>query len=309
MTPPTQPTISVYIPTRNRSTLLRRALASVFAQTHSPLEVIVVDDASEDDTPDVVRALAGSGLVKYIRLEHAGGAPAARNLAIREARGLLVTGIDDDDVWLPRRLERMLQHLSHGIGFVAATDILEADGGHRQLWRRPPVIDLDKLLRWNVAGNQVLARRSDVLACGGFDEALEASQDYDLWIRLALHAGSGVGVQAPLQVVHAQGSRARISTGPHRRSGIWRVLRKHRAKMSRGQRRHHLFNVLRATNRSLTWRQARVLWSREQSLRLIVHFLRTRIPGVSRVIEMATRWRDHKEIAEAMRSAALDEHA
>jgi glycosyltransferase involved in cell wall biosynthesis len=301
------PTISVYVPTRNRSALLRRALASVFAQTHAPFEVIVVDDASDDDTPAVMREIAASNTVKYVRLKRALGAPAARNLAIREARGSLVTGIDDDDVWLPRRLERMLACLSSDVGFVAATDILETDGGRRQLWRRPRVINMDRLLRWNVAGNQVLARRADMLACGGFDETLAASQDYDLWIRLAAYAGPGTGIPDPLQIVHAQDGRTRISTGANRRTGIWRVLRKHRSRMNDEQRREHLFNVMRTTNRPLSWRTARILCSRANALRLVVHFLRTRIPGVSRAVAFAIELRDRRHIEAAMRSTLPNE--
>lgn len=304
---PEAPTISVYVPTRNRSALLRRALESVFAQTHPPFEVIVVDDGSEDDTPEVVRGIAARHALKYVRLERSMGAPAARNIALREARGSLVTGIDDDDIWLPRRLERMLASLSPGVGFVAATDILDSGGGRRQLWRRPPLIDLDRLLRWNVAGNQVLARRADVLACGGFDETLTASQDYDLWIRLAAYAGTGVGLEEPLQIVHAQEDRSRISTDRRRRAGLLRVLRKHRGRMDDAQRREHLFNVLRTTNRPLSWRTARMLCGRGNAWRVVVHFLRTRIPGVSRAVTFAAGLRDRRRIEAAMRGTLAGE--
>ena len=82
----TSPRVSVVIPTRNRAHLLRRAIESALGQTFADLELIVVDDASEDQTETVVREI-DDPRVRYIRCEVQRGAPAARNTGIRAARG------------------------------------------------------------------------------------------------------------------------------------------------------------------------------------------------------------------------------
>jgi hypothetical protein len=169
----------------------------------------------------------------------------------------------------------MVAALRDGVGFVAASDIMELDGGMRFIARRPPRIDADRLLRRNVVGNQVLARRDDVIGCGAFDESLTASQDYDLWIRLVLRTGAGTGLPQPLQIVHARARRDRITTSLRRRHGVWRVYRKYVHLMSREQRKSHLFNLIRTTERGLSLRKLATLWSRDDAMRLIAHFLRT----------------------------------
>ena len=101
-----QPEVSVYLPTRNRAHLLREAVESVLAQTFSGFELLIVDDGSDD-----ARALESLSCmdprIRMFRHEQPRGAPAARNYAIREARGRFLTGIDDDDLLLPTRLESL----------------------------------------------------------------------------------------------------------------------------------------------------------------------------------------------------------
>src|SRR5690606_1369575 len=146
---------------------------------------------------------------------------------------------------------------------------IQRDDGTRYLARRPSRITHEMLLRRNVVGNQVLARTADILECGGFDESLSASQDYDLWIRLSARVSPGVGLPTPLQIVHAQSSRNRVSNSPQRRRSIWSVYRKHASRMTREQKKSHIFNLIRTTNRKLSIRTAFVLWSSEDSLRIL----------------------------------------
>ena len=105
--------VSVVIPTFNRSGPLRRSLASVFAQTVAPIEVIVVDDASSDDTAAVMAGLQAPIPVTYVRFERNRGGGAARNAGIDRARGDYVALLDSDDEWRPDHLER---HLAHAAG-------------------------------------------------------------------------------------------------------------------------------------------------------------------------------------------------
>lgn len=294
------PHVSIYVPTRNRRALLSRALDSILAQTYRYFEIIVVDDGSTDDTSSFLGTLADNEHIRVFRFESPRGAQAARNHALAKARFDLVTGLDDDDEWLPDRLWQMMAALRPGVGFVAASDIVERSNGTRYLARRPARITHDMLLCRNVVGNQVLARKADILACGGFDESLPASQDYDLWIRLSTQTRDGVGLAAPLQILHAQIDRMRISTSRRRKHGIWRVYRKYRAGMTRAQRKSHLFNLIRVTNRGMTWRTARALWSRSDAARILAHLLRQRHLLTDGWVERVASIRDRRSIETAI---------
>lgn len=104
-------TISVVIPTHNRSVLVRQAIDSVLNQRcHANFEIIVIDDGSIDDTPEV---LAGYGdKIRYVRQENA-GLNAARNHALSLAKGEYIALLDDDDVWLPFKTELQLKAIEH----------------------------------------------------------------------------------------------------------------------------------------------------------------------------------------------------
>jgi len=97
--------VSCIIPVYNGERFVAEAIASVLAQTHQPVEVIVVDDGSTDATPDVVRAFGSS--VQYLQQPNA-GPPAARNVGIRAARGEFIGFLDADDRWRPEKLARQL---------------------------------------------------------------------------------------------------------------------------------------------------------------------------------------------------------
>jgi glycosyltransferase involved in cell wall biosynthesis len=189
--------VSVYIPTRNRRALVERAVKSVLAQDHAELEVIVVDDASTDDTPSyLASAAAADSRVSFFVNDRPLGAPAARNRAINAAKGAFVTGLDDDDYFEPTRLRR----------FVAAWADLAAKGkkpaclyaqsismrGGKPIWvsQRPELIESRDLFHQNVIGNQVFAPRDHFIGAGLFDEGLPAWQDLDLFIRILQKYGT-----------------------------------------------------------------------------------------------------------------------
>jgi len=107
-----RPLISVVIPTRNRAPHLQEALDSVFAQDGTgeefDMEVIVVDDASSDNTSEVVMNHAK---VHYIRLPATRGSAAARNAGVRACSGEYVAFLDDDDIWFPHKLKQQIRVL------------------------------------------------------------------------------------------------------------------------------------------------------------------------------------------------------
>jgi len=189
-----RPLVTVITPTHNRARLLRQALDSIYGQEgigeQFDLEVIVVDEASTDETPDIVK---GCPAVKYIRLEQSGGASIGRNVGLKAATGNHVCFLDDDDVWLSWKLKGQVQVLETEpeVGLVYGQHIARF-GDDVLLWPDPEAapsgwVVRKLLLRGAVNTCNVLMRRSAVDQAGPFDERLQYWEDLDMWFRLALH--------------------------------------------------------------------------------------------------------------------------
>jgi glycosyltransferase involved in cell wall biosynthesis len=184
------PDVSVVVPTRDRSSLLRLALFTALRQRGVDVEVIVVDDASTDDTIQTVSAFAGRG-VRYVRQPMPGGVSVARNRGIEEATGEWIAFLDDDDLWAPDKLSRQLQSVTATERtWVYAGDV-NVDRSLRVLSASPPLSPeqvMEALPRYNpvpTGASNVLVR-ADVLAeAGPFDPELRRTEDWDMWIRLA----------------------------------------------------------------------------------------------------------------------------
>jgi hypothetical protein len=199
----------VVIPTHDRARLVPRAIRSALAQTVADLEVLVVDDASSDDTPAAVAAIRDPRL-RLLRRARQGGPAAARNDGLRDARGRWVAFLDSDDEWLPDKLARQLARaaaLAPAPQVVYCQAYLQ-DGltGERRLLRRVAREGdvLDSLLGelWLSSPTLYLADREALRAVGGFDEGLRLVEDYDLWLRMARAGHRFAVVDEPLAVKH-----------------------------------------------------------------------------------------------------------
>jgi glycosyltransferase involved in cell wall biosynthesis len=193
---PALPSISVVVPTYKRPALLGRAVRSILDQSLQDFELIVVDDASGDDTEQTVAAFSDPR-VRYVRHEENRGLAAARNSGIKAALAPLIAFLDDDDDYLPSYLEAMSGRLgaaSEDVAFVACgvREVYERPGeqgsrdvipprysyeSHRDAYR-------DFLRRVPFSGWFITARKSALDAVGGFDEAIRIEMDRDLLHRL-----------------------------------------------------------------------------------------------------------------------------
>ena len=198
--PSDPPLVSVYLPTRNRSALLSRAVASVLAQDYPNLQLVIVDDCSDDGTGELVRNLIAENRtatrIVYTRLAKPSGACVARNVAIARADGELITGLDDDDYFAPGRIIRLVEAFDpSSCAFVFDGYIRKTIGRHGKVRQKIVLLreraNLCNLLRRNIIGNQVLTLTERIREIGGFGEELPAWQDYDLWIRLVRRFGVG----------------------------------------------------------------------------------------------------------------------
>lgn len=197
--------ISVYIPTKNRPEMIRRAVESVLKQTHTDLEVIVQDDFSEICVWDEVRSLqALDPRVSVQRNSSTLGACGSRNAAIFRARGRFITGLDDDDEFLPTRLREFVENWDSRLSLLS-TDFLNrfADGSERRQFNGVSAkIELASLLKVNTASGHVFTELSRLKGIGGFDRRVRRLQDWDAWIRLVHAFGDGLRMGACTYVAH-----------------------------------------------------------------------------------------------------------
>jgi glycosyltransferase involved in cell wall biosynthesis len=227
--------VTVYIPTRNRRALVERAVKSALEQDHPELEVVVVDDASTDDTQAFLAAASATDpRLSFFVQDRPRGAPAARNRAIVAARGTFITGLDDDDYFEPTRVRR----------FVTAWARLQAEGkrpaclygqsvsmrGGKPIWvsERPASAEYQDLFHQNVIGNQIFAPREHFIGAGLFDEQLPAWQDLDVFIRMLQKYGTAYLVPTPTYYFDDGDRNDRISSkGERVRLAKARIAAKH----------------------------------------------------------------------------------
>jgi len=194
--------VSVVVPTRNRSALLAMTLRSVLRQRDIDFEIIVVDEASTDDTPAVLAAL-GDSRIRVIHHDSAQGVSVARNRGVAEARAEWVAFLDDDDLWAPNKLTLQLNAARETgaswvyVGHVNINMHHRVTGGAPPL---PPSALMEQLPRHNVVpggcSGVIVSKRALCLA-GPFDSRLQPLADWDLWLRLA-RTGVPACVSQPL---------------------------------------------------------------------------------------------------------------
>ncbi len=183
-----KPLVSVVIPTYNRAWAVCAAIDSVMAQDYPAVEIIVVDDGSTDGTEELLAAYSTN--IIHIRQENKGVA-AARNRGIAAANGPLIAFLDSDDYWLPRKLSAQAAFFhSRPEALICQTQEYWLRNGRRVNPRRrheKPQGDIfmPSLALCLVSPSAVMLRKELLDEVGGFDEALPACEDYDLWLRVS----------------------------------------------------------------------------------------------------------------------------
>lgn len=188
------PTVSVVIPTHNRANLVSRAIRSVLCQTFEELELIVVDDASRDNTRKIVKEFQDPRIC-YLYHEVQKGAQAARNTGLRASCGRYVAFLDSDDEWLPDKLAEQIElfrvnpHGFSNLG-VVVTEFSKVDDSTGRVLS-PRVRKCrgnihNEFTQFKIGGNHTfLALKSCLESVGGFDESLPAINQWDIGFRLS----------------------------------------------------------------------------------------------------------------------------
>lgn len=188
--------ISVIIPTYGRNSFfISRALSSVFSQTYQPLEIIVIND-NENGTPhyfEIKYFCTTISNITYLETNHLGSC-LARNYAVKKATGKYIAFLDDDDVWLPQKLEIQLQYFRSDTGIVFSNGYWVYTNIYpeiRKAYRFPKdfkkEVSFQDLLLQNYVGttSQIMIKKSVFCKCGGFNKNFIARHDYDLCLRVA----------------------------------------------------------------------------------------------------------------------------
>lgn len=226
--------VAVVVPTCGRPATLGRALRSVLAQTLAPREMIVVDDGPDAATEAIVRAFDDPRL-RYLQTTGRTGAARARNLGVCETRSSWLAFHDDDDEWLPFRLQRQFEALAtlpSSVGFVCCAYLVLPHTEAPRLYAPSAAMSMQ---RWDPAALYSfhfitptwLIRRDVFDEVGGFDEAMPNLEDWEMAFRL--HGCTGFHIVAePLIVKH--GGHGSYNSNPQARlASFRRILAKHAA--------------------------------------------------------------------------------
>ncbi len=222
------------MPTANRPALLKRAIQSALLFAPPDTEIIVVDDGQKERAQDVVSGF-GDSRIHYVPHETARGGSAARNTGIKVAQGEFIAFLDDDDEWLPEKMQKQFVPFAdtpHEVGF-SVTGVLNVGDSGEMISEGPdgtadflPIL----LTRFKAFLTSTLIVKKYVFdEIGGFDETLPSHQESDLLLRIA-QKYKGFGVPEPLVRMNMQSARGEHIGGnlPRRIKGREMLLVKHK---------------------------------------------------------------------------------
>lgn len=228
------PQVSVYMATKNRAALLCRAIDSVLAQDFTNYELVIVDDGSTDNTPEVLQSYqCRHPHINCLRNDHSQGAATARNQAIALAKGHFITGLDDDDQFSKDRLNILLNAYHDRYSLVCTSVIWDWGNRSKVADASNKIFTFTDQLDYNHATSQVLVRRDRFLAIGGFDQNMDARIDYDAWTRLTEQFGPAKRIDNPCYILGREPGVKRITNSQKNITGNQQFLSKHRSKMTR----------------------------------------------------------------------------
>ena len=203
--------VSIIIPTYNGSESILKAINSVLNQTYSKIEVIVVDDYSGDDTVRLVSKIKDER-VKLLKHDENKGGSAARNTGTKASKGQYIAFLDDDDEWLPGKLENQIKHLeekdsSLWKAVLCGHNIISKDHSRQVILKKEGNLTLDILLMQLslAAGTTLIIRRDVIDEIGLFDESYVRHQDLEFLLRYLREFKIAV-VGEPLVNIYRYGS-------------------------------------------------------------------------------------------------------
>ena len=195
------PLVSVIMPAYNSATFISEAIQSVLAQTHANLELLIIDDASSDNTIEIIKAFQRKdSRIKLFKNTSNQGAGITRNTGIKEAKGAFTAFLDADDLWLPEKLNVQLEFMAmHDLAMTFSSYNLMDESGIllNKKVKALPVLTYQKLLKSNYVGN--LTGIYNVEKLGKiYCPKLRKRQDWALWLTILSKIDSTKGIEKPL---------------------------------------------------------------------------------------------------------------
>ena len=253
MTELNSPLVSVYIPSYKRPELAHRAILSILNQTYSPIEIVFCNDGSNDSRYLDLKHLIEKHNGIYLENSTPKGAPAARNKAIRTAKGYFITGLDDDDEFTNTRIQKMVDGFDSKYSFLASSYIELGINNKVARTFDTGIIKHNTLLHYNAVGNQIFTKTELLRETGGFDESLPAMQDHELWIRMTKYHGSGYKSPDLTYIVHTEHDSNRISSSnAKKKKAISLLQEKHKQDLRKSHYQTHKLIIKRAEDKPLT---------------------------------------------------------
>jgi glycosyltransferase involved in cell wall biosynthesis len=236
-----KPLVSAVISTRDRCALLPRAMESILNQTYDNLEVIVVDDASRDATPEVINRYRDKFKnFKYIRNDRPYEGAKARNIGVTNATGKYIAFLDDDDEWLPRKIESQLAFLeTHPEVMLVSCWFIQDLGGKRIGVKKYDKISFEHMLWENFLGSFsfIMARREVFEKIGFLEDDLTGADDWEFFIRVSRDCKVGVVNEFLTVYYWHSGNISRKQCTLHRYA---KVYEKYKGLMSKNCRKKHI---------------------------------------------------------------------
>lgn len=204
MSSPRLPQVSVVMPCFNSAQTLCQAVDSVIAQSFAGWELIVVDDGSTDECPDILSQYAASDeRIRIFKNERPSGASGARNRGLKEVSGRYIAFLDSDDYWLPHKLETQINAMrQHAAGLAcSAFDVIDGKGRLiGDVRPNPGPLTYRSMLRYNSVG--CLTAMLDREFCGDirFNPELTKNEDYQLWLSVLRRGAKGICLGEKLAV-------------------------------------------------------------------------------------------------------------
>ena len=185
------PLVSIITPVYNGSQYLSEAIESALAQTYKNFELLIVNDGSTDNSADIIRPFLKDSRIIYIEQKNAGVA-AARNTALKQARGKYIGFLDQDDLWLNNKLELQITALEKD-GSLALVhsrqDFIDSHGNKKKydwITEGEGYCFRENFIKNRIAVLTVLIRKKIIDEIGFFNEQLSGADDYEMWLRVTL---------------------------------------------------------------------------------------------------------------------------
>jgi|SRR5476649_331263 len=223
--------VSVYIPTHNRPKLLARALESLKKQSYDRIQVLICDDGSSVSYESVYEEYKKEfSDMQILKNEKPMGACYSRNALINIADGTYITGLDDDDEFLPSRIADFVNAPQlNRYSYLCAGHFTKTKLGLYKQLEAERIINLKSLLNRNIVGNQIFTKTEMLRGIGGFDEKFPAWQDYDVWVRMTCAYGDGFKLSKSNYQWNIDHEEGRISNSQKAKIGYEMFIEKHKS--------------------------------------------------------------------------------